>query len=445
MINRKKIVHTLFSDKKTLFCFLVLLTLVFTIIRTIMVRGESNRWFLFYDENDTFMDFYNSVYDAHFSNPYREKGVIYPPLAYVIYRFFGHMIPVSAITQGSKFLRTYQSAILSFCLYLVVTISLFVFSLYMLLGKWKKGKTILPFVILVSSPVCYAFERGNMIMIAVSALLLFLAWYDDEKTWKKEIALISLAVAANIKIYPAVFGLLLLKHDKWKEALRCAVYALLLFLLLMPLFGGYSNIPVFIGNIFSTSDGFETIYRTRVDIGNIFRYLSEHNMFTPISGLVADYIFPLGTMILCLTGLSVRDEWKKILCCSLICSALPGFSWMYNLMYFIPAIISCMYQPEHSQKNNVYFILLLLMFLYYPFNIMKFLPFPIDNSAYTYRIWDLICTACNFLLFLMVLFDGLIEHSFNRYGQIVFLTDSPNSPCKEEPGKIRFFVDRSEN
>ncbi len=430
-----------FKSKKILFCFLVFATLLLLILRAIMQNGESNRWVFFYDENDTFMDFFNSIYDSRFANPYMERGVIYPPLTYLVYRIFGHMIPAAVYPMGAAALRSHQAGLMAYTFYTGVSLAALFCGMYAFIRRWDQKPWLLMAAVVLSSPVLYAYERGNLLYITVAMLLIYLAWYDSGNKIHREIALLALAVAANFKIFPAVFGLLLLQKKEWKEAFRCVLYAMILLLAPMFLFGGLSNIPVLIGNILSTSDGFNNISKTRVDIGNIFRFLSEHGVFPGLFSAMAKYCMPVGALVLLLCTLLTRDEGKRIIALSLICVALPGFSWMYNLMYYVPAMLYFICQRDRSRLKSIYYFMLMLMFLYYPFNVLKLSFLAIDNSGYTYRLWDLLSTGLNLVLALMIIVDTLWENLSGKNQTIQFLTPvrQEDGPCETE-GQIVFSV-----
>ena len=54
--------------------------------------------------------------------------------------------------------------------------------------------------------------------------------YESDDPVKRELALIALAFATCMKLYPVIFGVLLLRKDKLKEATRCIVSGLVLFI-----------------------------------------------------------------------------------------------------------------------------------------------------------------------------------------------------------------------
>lgn len=53
--------------------------------------------------------------------------------------------------------------------------------------------------------ILFAVERGNIIILAFVFLMYFVAFFESENKVLKEMALLSLAVSAGLKLYPAEF------------------------------------------------------------------------------------------------------------------------------------------------------------------------------------------------------------------------------------------------
>ena len=61
-------------------------------------------------------------------------------------------------------------------------------------------------------------ERGNSAIIVCILLLRAMELRERKGLIAQELALLFIAMAAAIKIYPAIFGLIYLFEKKWKEA-----------------------------------------------------------------------------------------------------------------------------------------------------------------------------------------------------------------------------------
>ncbi len=98
-------------------------------------------------------------------------------------------------------------------LFIVVLIVCFLL-LYTLVVKYTGGtknpdNILLGIAICVSFPILHTVERGNIIFIVLIAVMVYLFYYDSESKVKKEIALLSLAFAAGIKLTLLFLGLCL--------------------------------------------------------------------------------------------------------------------------------------------------------------------------------------------------------------------------------------------
>ena len=53
---------------------------------------------------------------------------------------------------------------------------------------------------------------------------------DRSSAASREAALILIAMAAGIKLYPAIIGVIYLREKRFKEAIRLVIYGLIIFL-----------------------------------------------------------------------------------------------------------------------------------------------------------------------------------------------------------------------
>ena len=94
--------------------------------------------------------------------------------------------------------------------------------------KYKIGNGLDKFLFAVSMflsvPMIFLLERGNILILVISLLFVFLYGYDSEKASTRHLAYICLAIAVSIKLYPVVFGLLLLRKKKNFKNIACSVY-----------------------------------------------------------------------------------------------------------------------------------------------------------------------------------------------------------------------------
>lgn len=77
-----------------------------------------------------------------------------------------------------------------------------------------------------------------MSQLVLILLMYACAWMDSVKKAEKEAALILIAFAAGLKLYPAIWGVFYLAEKRYKEAIRLIIYGILLFFLPFIFFQG---------------------------------------------------------------------------------------------------------------------------------------------------------------------------------------------------------------
>ena len=219
-----------------------------------------------WDEADTGMDYFNSLAYARDGMPYTQYQGIYPPLASLFFYASARLVPRSAsdtwetsydslivMRQTERDLRTYQSTMLPFLLYIGLICALVGILIQYILRE-KKGAAIkaIPLTTILSFGFTWGIERGNIILLAFFFSLFFLAFYHSPRKELREFSYICLSLAAGLKIYPAFLGLLLVYDKNWKAVGRTVLYGVVS--LVLPCFfisDGINGLAVFIQNLFS--------------------------------------------------------------------------------------------------------------------------------------------------------------------------------------------------
>ena len=83
------------------------------------------------------------------------------------------------------------------------------------------AKSWWPLVLGLSMPFIFNFERGNTTWLSAAFLGMFLAWWDDEKEWKRLVAAACLAVAGAMKVTPFAMGAIYFTKWRWRSVLLC--------------------------------------------------------------------------------------------------------------------------------------------------------------------------------------------------------------------------------
>ena len=113
-----------------------------------------------------------------------------------------------------------------YCLVLVLFIAL-----YQILNHRNRGGDRFLFVFIAfSSPMLFAIERGNLILVGFLLSMYFAEAYRSRSAFTKHTALVALALAAAVKIYPAAYGLVLLTKKRIRDASTALFYGIVVFL-----------------------------------------------------------------------------------------------------------------------------------------------------------------------------------------------------------------------
>lgn len=370
-------------NSRIVFLAVLYVGITYTFLELLLNSENAFQQVFFSNHNAFFSDFFDSVYDSLARDPYVERGVIYPAFIYVFYRAIAAFLPVAVSSAGSYAIRdSYVGEMIfhAYCYALMIAI-------FTIIVKIMHSKDIITklfaFALLLSTPVLYAYERGNSILVSLLFLLLFFYLKDSEKGYQREWALISLAVAANIKIYPAIFGLLLLAEKKYIKAFRCMIYGAILFVFPFFFFGGLKDIPLMFSNIFRTSSSFGGVYGYQVGIRHLLSYLSAVTGNAEIlerTGMLTAFV----AIILLFNFFFTKEYFKKVLMLGIMCNLIPGFSWLYTTVYILPAVIYY-YIDGSDRKNHIYPICFALLFCQFPIDISGILPTLKDNGIFVMR------------------------------------------------------------
>ena len=233
LTKKKKITTT----KDLSMFFIVFFIASFFVCTVLAASSGGDAWKTMLFQNDMFMDFFNSIRDAGAEDAYTARNNIYPPLGLLIFKILGFLIDGNLVDLPNKqkyLLQSDQRAMMIYILFaciLILSMSTIINS-YVNRLKWENNRkqasyhTLLSFLMIVSYPVMYCIERGNIIIVSMIFTMFFVFFKDSENKIIKECSYIALAIAAGIKLYPAIFGLMLLFDKKYKDAVRLVVYGI---------------------------------------------------------------------------------------------------------------------------------------------------------------------------------------------------------------------------
>lgn len=326
-------------------------------------RGEYLINLFFLDQNDHFMDFFNSI--QYGSSPY-EYGVIYPPLINAIYGFIGHFIPLNIRMYGTVAIRNSNIGLMVFFIYNIAQLFLLSIVVKQNIHSSTAENYMYTSIIFFTQPVLWCLQRGNSVLLSVIALMAFVNLYQSEKKNYRTLSYIMLGIAAAIKIYPALYGLLYIRKSNWKETIKCIIFGVICFFMPFLLFdGGFANISKLVLNIVNCSNEFAlTRYGVKHNLTNFY------NILNTAFGVQLKNIYVLFTILIITVSVTViiksknMIEWKIYALLSSLMIFIPSFSFTYNLTFMIIPLTSFLSSENKtvSKLNYVYSILFLLIF-----------------------------------------------------------------------------------
>ena len=399
---------------KCIFYSLMLITTLLTFGYGLKTRGTSLISLLYDGKTDgrlkVFTDFFDCVRPGF--TPYTdvENGMstIYPPLITLIFAILGQMIPKEEL-YSSIVAKDSQMGSLLFALCIAI-VSIFIYKTF---EKYKKGNTaevcIFSILIGLSYPMLHCIERGNVTVLCAIFIIIFLYNYRSENVRYRHIAFISLSIAAGIKIYPAILGILLIKEKRIKDTANCLAYGVIINLLPSIFFNtGLSSIAYMIINA-KTMVMTNSIIGGKVDLSHLIRIPEEIfdlvKLFNP-----ADYYEEI-RIVAILIGIIVilfgkLVDWKIYSIIILEIIILETFSPFYYILYMLAPLMMFLDSKRKSKSENiVYSILFVGIFMTFA-TIHKY---PFAFLAPSQAIWNMTIISggmcCLFLIVLLI--DGL--------------------------------------
>lgn len=335
-----------------------------------------------------FADYFAHVfYGKDLTKTYNSFDVdpCFPPLAYLFYHFMYRINPAGDLAAGRADIMAYPYSMFLFIVYTVTTAVLFAFSIQFYYentlqkqnknvgcGKVSGKSMLLTLTALFSVPFFgSAIERGNAVFLVCALLLFALAFKDSETPWKRELALILIAIAANFKLYPAILGLLYLKEKRYKEAFRLMIYGGVLFLVLFVFFGGIQGIKDYLVIMYLMEGrSIERLTTVRGVVTSLYMAIGGESLkWTGHAvGKVMENIY----LVLALFGFWVsRDKWKSLFLLVSPMVVYVSSAYRYTTIYLFLALICFLICAGENQDmtsvvekrmNYVYALLFGLLF-----------------------------------------------------------------------------------
>ncbi|MCM1499244.1 MAG: glycosyltransferase 87 family protein [Clostridium sp.] len=291
----------------------------------------------------------NPYYNMIYTGP-AEKA--YPPFVYVFSYLLSRIVNIQQYYENGYFLSMYHETQFLTIIMILLVLQMIIIYEWIRTSKTGSGlvKAACAFCFIFSAPMLFSIERANTIIITVFFVGVFLFLHNSPNKLYKETALLSLAIAAAIKMTPAFLGILLLYNKQWKEAIRTVIYGLLFFFVPFLFFdGGLANIWKMLENMQIHFSSY-TITEGCTLVANICYYFNINSETAITSIKVLTYVI---TAFLLLFALYYKSKWEVLMAISIILVILPSHSGAYCVLYLFPAIIAFLNAERHDVLDLV--------------------------------------------------------------------------------------------
>lgn len=299
-----------------------------------------------YDKSDTFMDLFSPMFWADHSGRYTIWGSFYPPINFLFLKAARWLLFDQYRDTDAFSLRDYAQPLIPYVLAAFVAATMFVFRSDLWRGFTGMQKLLLIVTCILSPPVLFTIERGNLIVFALGFFALALA----KQGWTRAFAI---GVLINIKPYFAVFLIFFALTQRPRELIACTVMAGVIFLATGVVLD--ENFLVMIQNLFQFSQDdvfsarevlslpssvsvFSYVLRTYFSQGGSFSSV-DLNIATMISMIEWVKWVTLGVLLLSV-GLAGRrlPEDITLAAATILISNLGVSVGGYSFIFYIPLI-----------------------------------------------------------------------------------------------------------
>ncbi len=338
-----------------------------------ILYGSMEGWFKDVFFAYRFSDFGQVIYFALAKNPYAgDFTTSYTPINVLLFKPFAYIcsfndafkVPLTfddVVSYNQAILQTPQFW-LCYGIYLTLCVTALFFLLRGVLPQ-SRGTYMMFFgALMCSNIVIYGVVRGSNVLLTFVIITFFLRFKDSKNAILRELSYIALALAGAMKYYPLFFGIFLLRDKKFFESARVAVYTLLLILLpFLAIEGGFSNIPLYFGNLFQFTDLEDRIFAPRnISVASLvakcMALLGDAAWVDVVSKVLQNIavlaVFVLGTVY----GLKAKEKFSVYVLATCVVTLVPSISYLYLSTFLIIPLLKFMkVNGEMSRPRRIYY------------------------------------------------------------------------------------------
>ncbi|MGM9970250.1 MAG: glycosyltransferase family 87 protein [Anaeroplasma sp.] len=370
-------------SKKVIFLTYSLMFLLSILFFILIINSSNSNFFskfFFQNGSDRFMDYLNSIRDAKDKYVYDEQWVIYPPFINCLFFLISKTLPKDMVYldfTNRYLMQTNIPCLISMILFFTIC---FIVLWTIIQVRFKDNKifaTILFLSFLISMPMLWAIERGNVIILCTICLIGFISFYNHDNKYYREIAYVLLAVSVAIKIYPILFIVLILCDRRYKEFVRTLIYIIILFLVPFVFYDGFYGMSYLIRNILNFSSKESTM---------INAYATSLKGFLARFEINTSFFVEICFDILLLTiGYFNKKRWIKVCMLTFIILNLSSSQIRYNSLYFLIPIVALLCEKDFEIIDLISIILLAATIFLNPYELSFITKY--DNLLWPIQIF----------------------------------------------------------
>jgi hypothetical protein len=215
-------------------------------------------------------------------------------------------------------------------------------------------------IFVISFPVLFAIDRGNLDLWIFPLVGAFLLFFYSRRPYLYQMGLLALAFAISLKIYPAIFALLILKERRFIDFLTVIVVCCFLTLIASAAFvGGIGNALTDYLGMLSTTDGLlkQSLQYANNNLGIYYavqmtvELLGKHSWWDFVAlryGQFAIFLLLMGSVAIWYLPFSLAESSLAL---ALLTCLLPSLSFTYRLIVILFPLLLLMTSRARSARS----------------------------------------------------------------------------------------------
>lgn len=280
------------------------------------------------------------LWGQHFGNAYEKSEIIYPPMALLAFKYISRITTSFDLSCDKCDVIHYPYQLMVLLLYVSLPV-IWLYRCFQNTGLNRSKLSQLMFCIVCSVPMfAGGIEKSNIILYVIPMIFSAFLLKDSDNKVKREAALLLIALAASIKVFPAIMGLIYVKEKRWRESFRLLIYGAALFFLPFSFFGGLSGIKCYFHNSVMRNEYYAKRYE----------YFKGLLAFANIQGIklkILSFAFAVALIALLMM---TKDIFREKVYFASFLAFVPNCMYRYMLLLFL---IPLFYLIKEDENKNI--------------------------------------------------------------------------------------------